>query len=38
MPPPDRDRDGRVLGRDGIEDGLGGLRRCHCIVLCVGIR
>ena len=38
MPPPDRDRDGSVLGRDGIEDGLGGLRRCQCIGLCVGIR
>ena len=38
MPPPDRDRDGSVLGRDGIEDGLGGLRRYQCIGLCVGIR
>ena len=38
MPPPDRDRDGGVLGRDGIGDGLGGLRRCQCIGLCVGIR
>ena len=38
MPPPDRDRDGGVLGRDGIGDEFGGLRRCQCIVLCVGIR
>ena len=38
MSPPDRDRDGSVLRRDGIGDGLGGLRRCQCIGLCVGIR
>ena len=38
MPPPDRDRDGDVLGRDDIGDEFGGLRRCQCIVLCVGIR
>ena len=38
MPPPDRDRDGSVLGRDGIGDGLEGLRRCQCIGLWVGIR
>ena len=34
MPPPDRDRDGSVLGRDGIGDGL---RRTetmpvHCVM------